>query len=61
MMDDEKILDDELLEKTAGGESGWGVDGAPLYRCQNCWCVYGSGYTPSPCPDCGSTDVVPYP
>ncbi len=63
MMDDEKKLDDELLEKTAGGESSWWVDGDTLtylYRCHNCWLVYGSGDKPSPCPNCGSTDTGPY-
>ncbi len=59
---EEQKLDDELLNNVSGGESAWWMndDPIPMCICHNCWLVYGSGETPAPCPNCGSTDVGPY-
>lgn len=59
---DKKKLTPEQLKDVTGGESAWwtGDDPAYLYICQNCWLVFGSGETPSPCPSCGSTDIAIY-
>ena len=52
----------EQLKDVTGGESAWwtGDTSTYLYICHNCWLVYGSGETPDPCPNCGSTDVGHY-
>jgi rubrerythrin len=62
-MDAEKQkLTPEQLKDVTGGESAWwtGDTSTYLYICHNCWHVYGSGETPDPCPNCGSTDVGYY-
>ncbi len=62
-MDAEKQkLTPEQLKDVTGGESAWwtGDTSTYLYICHNCWLVYGSGETPDPCSNCGSTDVGYY-